>query len=203
MLTDPKKIGARLSKCADKMGITKSKDETISNIPYGIDQSSVSRWLRGKTPNPKFAAFCTYVGMSFDDTPAKSVEKFVPEGIDASIDAKMLEGIIHDLVELERRGYPMQVTAAQLRSVLNQGEPAPVLAGDRSMLEGLDTLAIAQIQKGLGLVIGSVPGGSSEYTACMHALQSVGSSVSPQAPRSPDSSTGVVQSQPQVDEKSS
>ena len=196
-MTDPKKIGARLEKCAKKKGIRQSKDKETSNIPYGIDQSTLSKWYGGTIPKPYFAAFCTHVGMSFDDVP-NSVEKYIPETIEPK-DAKILESIISDLVTLEQRGYPMQVTATQLKSALTQGERDPVPAEERSMLEGLDRLALAQIQKGLGLVLGAVPAGSSEYTACMHALHSVGLLGAPQEPKRQVPSSEEGQSQPQAD----
>lgn len=206
MLTDAKKIGLRLKKCAARMGIYNNKDEGA--IPFGIDQGTFSKWTNGKElpggTRQKFTALCCYVGMSFEDVERGTIESFVPENVTPK-DAKILEGIIEDLVTLEKRGYDMQITATHLKAVLMAAapapSPAPIPAEERSMLEGLDKLALAQIQKGLSLVLGNVSSDSPEYDACMHALQSVKRSGATLAPKHLPQESGANQSQPQADAK--
>ena len=201
MLTDPKKIGARLEKCAKRMGIRQSKDAATSNIPYGIDQSTLSKWYKGIIPKPQFSAFCCHIGMSFDDIPEKSAEKYIPPNVEPK-DAKLLESIIADLVTLEGRGYPMQVTATQLKSVLIQVEPAPVPAEER-MLEGFGTPELALILSGLHKQLGATDAGTPAYLECIRVLQTVAQLSGQKIAMNPVQVSETVKSPAPVDEKSS
>lgn len=201
MIKDAKKIAARLIKCRERLGIKQIKPRD-GGMPLGIDQSSISRWEKGQSipggGRQEFAAWCCYVGMSFEDVPTSSVEKFIPESVEPK-DAKLIEAVVSDLIALEAEGFALQNIATHIKAIRNHGKPAPIPAEDRPMLEGLDKLALAQIQKGLSLVLGNVSSDSPEYDACMHALQTVKRSNATLEPKHPPQESGVGQSPIQAD----